>query len=122
MIKLTFSKTVIQRIVNLWGIGASAEETVKALQDEDVKISLHAVYNIRRGLTAQQMIDELQREQQRDIAKCDDSALKMKYRDLLLAKLIPQKVEQKIEGGESFRVEIVDNSKDPEVPDASGAT
>ena len=89
-----FSKTVIQRIVNLWGIGASAEETVTALRDEDVKISLHCVYNIRRGLTAQQMIDELQREQQRDIAKCDTPALKMKYRDLLLAKLIPQQKDR----------------------------
>jgi len=102
---------VIQRIVNLWGIGASAEETVKALQDENVEISLHAVYNIRKGLTAQQMIDELQREQQRDIAKCETPALKMKYRDLLLAKLIPQRVEQKIEGEENVKVEIIDNSR-----------
>jgi Fe2+ or Zn2+ uptake regulation protein len=116
---LTFSKTVIQRIVNLWGLGASAEETVKALREEDVKISLHGVYNIRKSLTAQQMIDELQREQQRDIAKCDTPALKLKYRDLLLAKLMPQKTEQKIEGGETYKVEIIDNAKNDSVPPAS---
>jgi hypothetical protein len=119
---MTFSKTVIQRIVSLWGRGASAEETVKALQAVGVKISLQAVYNIRHGLTAQQMIDELQREQQRDIDQCESPALKMRYRDLLLAKLIPQKVEQKIEGGETIRFEIIDNSKDPEVQASPAAT
>ena len=106
-----FSKTVIQRIVNLWGIGATAEETVKALKDEGVKISVHCVYNIRHGFTAQEIIDELMREQRRDIAKSENPSVRMKYRDLMLAKLMPQKIEQKLEGGDSFRVEIVDNTK-----------
>jgi hypothetical protein len=46
----------------------------------------------------------------------------MKYRDLLLAKLMPQRVEQKIEGGETIKFEIVDNSKDPEVSPTSPTT
>jgi hypothetical protein len=108
---MTFSKEIIQRIVHLWGIGATAEETVKALKGEGVKISLHCVYNLRRSLTAQQIIDELMREQRRDIARSEDPATRMKYRDLLLAKMVPQKIEQTVEGGESFRVEIIDNSK-----------
>lgn len=92
MTKLTLPRTVTKRIVELWGIGATAEETVKALHDENITISLHTVYIKRRSLTAQEMIDELIRKQLRDITT-SDGEIKLKYRDKLLEKLIPQRIE-----------------------------
>jgi len=93
---MTFNKTVIQKIVYLWGLGLTAEETQKILiENNKIKISLHTIYNKRNSITAQQMIDELLRVQQRDIAAADSKALRMKYRNELLKILLPQRIEQK---------------------------
>ena len=65
------------------------------------------------------------RQQQRDILKSssDDKALAMKYRNELLKLLLPQRIEQKVEGGESWSIEIVDNSKkETDVSASSSAT
>lgn len=107
------------QIVTLWGKGASAEETVKYLKEEGVKISLHGIYNLRRSLTANQIIDEDIRAQRRAINTAStfnpdhpqdyNPALAMKYRDKLLEKLMPHKISQTIEGGINDRVEIIDN-------------
>ena len=111
-----FRKEVTQRIVELWGLGYTAEETVRELREKyKLRISLHTVYNKRNSLTAQQMITELQREQMKDIATTSSPGLRLKYRNELLKILLPKKLEQKmrIEGGPT-RVEILDNSKHPE--------
>ena len=111
-----FRKEVTQRIVELWGLGFTAEGTVRELKQKDnIRISLHTVYNKRNCLTAQQMINELQREQLRDIATTSSPALRLKYRNELLKILLPIRMEQKmkIECGPTL-VEIVDNSKQPE--------
>ena len=111
-----FRKEVTQRIVELWGLGLTAEETMKELKEKsNIRISLHTVYNKRNSLTAQQMINELQREQLKDIAKTSNPGLRLKYRNELLKILLPIKLEQnmRIEGAPTL-VEIVDNSKHPE--------
>ncbi|MFC1486372.1 hypothetical protein ACFLRN_01615 [Thermoproteota archaeon] len=108
-----FRREITQRIVELWGLGYTAEETVRKLRENNnIKISLHTVYNKRNSLTAQEMINELQREQLKDIAATASPALRLKYRNELLKILLPIKMEQnmRIEGGPTL-VEIVDNSK-----------
>jgi len=99
---LTYSREVTNKIVECWGLGFTAEETVRAIIEwKDVRIALNTVYRHRHSITATQIIDELMRKQMRDIAKEDDSDVRMKYRDKLLEKLIPHRVEslsvQKIE-------------------------
>jgi hypothetical protein len=90
-----FNKQTTEKIVELWGLGFTATETVTALKDEGITISLHTVYNHRRSLTAQNLIDELIRRQERAILKADadNPALAMKYRNELLRLLLPQKIE-----------------------------
>ena len=91
---MTYSREVTHKIVECWGLGLTAEETVKAIQEwKDITIALGTVYNHRHSITAQNIIDELIRKQLRDIAKEDDSDLRMKYRDKLLEKYIPKRVE-----------------------------
>jgi len=81
-------------IVECWGLGLSAEETRTYIdRTKGVMMGLATVYRHRHSITAQHMIDELMRKQRRDIAKEDDSDLRMKYRDKLLEKLIPHRVE-----------------------------
>ena len=114
--KIMFRKEITQRIVELWGLGLTAEETMKELKEKsNIRISLHTVYNKRNSLTAQDMINELQREQMKDIATTGSPALRLKYRNELLKILIPIKMEQRMKIEKSpIWVEIVDNSKYPE--------
>lgn len=99
---MTHTKETIHRIVEMWGLGFTAEETRRALREQyRTHVGLATVYRKRHSITAQEIIDELMRKQMRDIARDDNSDLRMKYRDKLLEKLIPQRVEslsvQKIE-------------------------
>ena len=65
--------------------GLTAEETVDYLKEKHkISVALQTVYNHRKSLTAQDMVDELLRQQNRDIALAD-RALKLKYRDRVLA-------------------------------------
>jgi Fe2+ or Zn2+ uptake regulation protein len=108
-----FEKGVTQRIVELWGLGYTAEETVNQLKEKyNIKISLHTVYNKRNSLTAKEMISELQREQLKEIASAKSPGLRLKYRNELLKILLPVRMEQKMKlEGNNMVVEIVDNSK-----------
>jgi len=91
---MTYSKEVTNKIVECWGLGFTAEETVKALEDwKGIQVGIATVYRHRHNLTAQQCIDELIRKQMRDIATNDDPNLKLKYRNELLKLLIPQRIE-----------------------------
>ena len=104
---MTYSREITNKIVECWGLGFTAEETVTAIAEwKGIRIGLATVYRHRHSLTAQQIIEELMRKQMRDIAKEDNSDLRMKYRDKLLEKLIPQTVLQYSRSVE--RVEHVD--------------
>lgn len=89
---MTTSHEGIKRVVELWALGLSGEETAKTMRDEGFKIAVATVYRLRHSFTAQQMLDELIRRQLRDIATADPP-LKLKYRDKLLEKMLPQKIE-----------------------------
>ena len=94
MVKTMYSKEVTSIILAEWAKGASAEETRKHLQEQlGIKPCLNTIYAHRNGLTAQQLIDELLRQQQRDITKELNSEVRMKYRNELLKILLPQRIE-----------------------------
>jgi hypothetical protein len=91
-----YSKNVTEKIVEYWALGYSAEETRgMLLRERNVGICLTTIYKHRHSLTAQNLIDELMRRQERAILKADtdDPALAMKYRNELLKILVPQRIE-----------------------------
>jgi hypothetical protein len=91
---MTYSKEVTNLVVECWGLGFTAEETVRTINEKKgVLIGLATIYRKRHSLTAQQIIEELMLKQMRDIAEEEDSDLRMKYRDKLLEKLVPQRIE-----------------------------
>jgi len=91
---MTYSREVTNKIVECWGLGFTAEETVKALEEwKGIHVGLATVYRHRHSLTAQNIIDELMRKQFRDIAKEENPELRMKFRNELLKILVPQRIE-----------------------------
>jgi len=95
MVNLLYSKIIIEEIIRFQALGFSAEETRIALKDKYGKQpALNTIYKYRRSPIGQEMIEELIRHQERDILKADSEniGLAMKYRDKLLALLLPQKI------------------------------
>lgn len=89
-----YSKEVTAVILADHAKGATAEETQKHLQDiYQIAPSLNTIYAHRRSITAEQLVDELQRQQERDITKETNSEIRMKYRNELLKMLLPIKAE-----------------------------
>ncbi len=110
MVKMTLSKTVTQQIVKAWAKGLTAEETVKFLKDEcHVDVCLNTVYAKRKSLDASEMIEELMREQLREIVIAPDLAVRLKYRDKILDKLMPRKPTVAIENNVKVENEVPAN-------------
>ena len=135
-----YPKEITEKIVELQSKGFTIEETIGYFRDEGLShISEKTIRRHRKSPLAQEIVEEQARAQQRDIYRSQQDAatlwkekdkkmaykfrdLEMHYRNEFLKIMIPQRIEQKIEGGESFRVEIIDNSKNPEASDASEST
>lgn len=104
---MTYSREITNMIVECWGLGLSAEETREYIfRTKQVMMGLATVYRHRHSLTAQQIIDELMRKQMRDIAKEDNSDVRMKYRDKLLEKLLPKRLEMYSQHEERVDVDV----------------
>jgi len=104
---MTYSREMTHYIVECWGLGLTAEETIEAiLQTKNVKVGLATIYRHRHSITAQQIIDELIRKQLRDIAKEGVSDIRMKYRDKLLEKFIPKRFEAYLKSQHTEKVDI----------------
>ena len=111
--KTMYPREITAFIVYCWGHGLNASETVRALREEkNVTLSERTVYRKRQSLTAQEMIDELEREQLRDIAKCDDPKLKMQMRNELLKILLPIRMEILSKTLSINKVEVYDKSSE----------
>ena len=96
--KMTYTREITNLIVYYWGKGLTAEETRDVIEEKTGKrLGLATIYRHRHSLTAEQIIDVLFTGQRRDIALADDIELRLKYRDNLLGKLIPQKFAVKTE-------------------------
>ena len=107
-----------RKVFELLGEGKTIDEIAAALG-----VSNSTVDRDLKSADLSALTDELVRRQIADIESAK-LPMRLSFRGDLLAKLLPKKMEQKIEGGESFRVEIVDNSKeskDNKVSSASGA-
>lgn len=91
-----YKRAVTETIVHCWGKGLSASETVTWIKEKlNLDVGIATVYRHRHSLTAKDIIEELMREQRRDIALCQSDATRMKYRDKLLKKLIPELITMK---------------------------
>lgn len=110
---MTFSRTVIERIITLWTTGATAKETVAALRNEGIRIGLQTVYRLRRGFTATDLLDELMRLQLRAIYECPKLTLQMEYRGRLIRELMKRDAKQEARGAQNWRVEMI--KKKPKV-------
>jgi hypothetical protein len=91
-----YARSITQRIVELQAHGLSATETQKALNEEySLHIGINTVYRHRKSEVGQEIIEELIRQQERDILKSDtdDRELAMRYRNELLKILIPSRME-----------------------------
>lgn len=104
-----------RKVFELLGEGKTIDEIAAALG-----VSNSTVDRDLKSADLSALTDELVRRQIADIESAK-LPMRLSFRSDLLDKLLPKKMEQKIEGGESFRVEIVDNSKDPE-PEASASS
>jgi hypothetical protein len=92
---LGYGKEVTGLIISCWGRGLSAEETKVYLKEvKNVNIGIATIYRHRKSLLASHLIDELIRAQLRDILETNDLTLRLKYRDKLLAKLVPHRIHQ----------------------------
>jgi IS30 family transposase len=104
-----------RKVIELKGTGKTIAEISQELGVSDTTIDRDL-----KSQDTQAFLDELVRQQIIDLQQAK-LPMRLHFRSDLLDKLLPKKMEQKIEGGETVRFEIVDNSKDPEVS-ASPAT
>ena len=95
-----------RKVIQLKADGYLIEDIAKQLN-----VSEKTVDRDLASQDTQQFTNELIRQQILDI-KQSKPAIRLHYRSDLLDKLLPKKLEQKIEGAESFRVEIIDNSEE----------
>ncbi len=95
-----YQRNITEKIVDLQALGFSASETVDYLRSKNkVRIGINTVYRHRKSATAREIVDELIRRQERAIAteEAHNPALAMKYRDKLLDKLLPLRIEQTVD-------------------------
>jgi len=91
---LTYSKETTSLILADWAKGATAEETCKHVEEVNGRpIGIATVYRHRHSLTTQDLIDELLRQQERDITKAEAKTA-LHYRNELLKILLPVKILQ----------------------------
>jgi DNA-binding transcriptional MerR regulator len=101
-----------KRTLELHVKGLTIPQINKALHDEHFETSEHTVFDDVHSQTADEYKEELERQQRADITMAkDDLKVRLEYRDRMIDRLTPKKIEQKIEGSEIIRVEIVDNSR-----------
>lgn len=99
-----------QRVIGLRCVGLTQAQICEKLREEGFRTSERTVWADLHSATAEDFIEELKRRQLADIALAgDDYEIRLKYRDLLLDKIMPRKVEQKTE---SKIAVVVDDGKD----------
>jgi hypothetical protein len=122
-----YPRNITEKILELQAKGYSGELTKEYLSDHGTPgIHLNTIYNHRKGTVSKEITDELVRQQQLDITLANQKGkreLALKYRNELLKLLIPQRIEQTIEGGDqNWTVTLNDNSKRTDVQSSPAAT
>lgn len=91
---MTYGKEIKATAISDHSKGATATEIQKHLTEVyNVKPCTNTIYDWISNVTIEQIVDELMRQQERDITKESDSDLRMHYRNELLKLLMPAKQE-----------------------------
>jgi hypothetical protein len=136
-----YPKEITEKIVELQSKGFTIEETIEYFRDEGLShISEKTIRRHRKSPLAQEIVEEQARAQHRDIFRSQQDAstlmqagdrkMAYKFRDLAMRNrneflkiMIPQRIEQKIEGsGQNWTVTLNDNSKRTDVQSSPAAT
>jgi hypothetical protein len=136
-----YPKEITEKIVDLQSKGFTIEETIGYFRDEGLShISEKTIRRHRKSQLAKEIVEEQARAQHRDISRSQQDAatlmkehdkkmaykfraLGMHYRNEFLKIMIPQRIEQKIEGsGQNWIVTINDNSKRTDVQSSPATT
>lgn len=92
-------KRRVKRVLELSTSGMTIPLISAALKKEGIHaFSERTVWDDLNSVEAQEYLDELIRKQLIDITIEKSSNLRMKYRGQLIMRLLPSKVEQKVEG------------------------
>ncbi len=112
----------VKKALELATAGMTIPEISARLIKEGHAASERTVGKDLRGVEAQEYLDELIRKQLTDITIEKDSNLRMKYRGQIIMRLLPAKVEQKVQG-EVITYDVKDlldsmpNSPVPQTPE-----
>jgi len=93
-----------RRVIELRCLGLTIPQIRDKLAEEGWKASEHTVWNDLHSEDVTEFIEELIRRQLADITLAEEPSLKMKYRDLLLDKLMPKRSEVKGEVEQSILI------------------
>ena len=88
----------VKKALELATAGMTIPEISARLIKEGHAASPRTIAKDLNGVEAQAYLDELIRKQLTDITIEEDSNLRMKYRGQLIMRLLPSKVEQKVQG------------------------
>ena len=92
-----------------------SEISVRMTEEGYRRVSMHTINRLLNGVEAKLFVDELLRLQLRDIT-ISDTHLRLKYRDKILEKLMPRRVEQMVDGSSEIRVVVEDGDDQLENP------
>lgn len=88
------------RVFELRVLGLTIPQIKQKMNEENYRISERTIWSELHSDAAQQFVNELIRRQLADITLADeDLSLRLKYRDKLIDKFLPQKRELTVEGG-----------------------
>ena len=87
----------MRRVLELSTSGMTIPDISTMMKGEGYAASEHTVFNDLHSVEAEDYLEEILRKQLTDITIADIS-LRLKYRGQLLNKLLPSKIEQKVEG------------------------
>ncbi len=88
----------VKRVLELATAGMTIPDISALLIKQGHAASERTVHKDLNGVEAKEYLDELIRKQLTDITTEPNSNLRMKYRGQLIMRLLPSKVEQKVEG------------------------
>lgn len=90
-------KRRLRRVLELSTSGMTIPDISTLMKQEGYAASERTIWNDLNSVEAQDYLEEILRKQLTDITIAD-IGLRLKYRGKLLDKLLPSKIEQKVEG------------------------
>lgn len=102
-----------RRIIELRCMGFTIPQIVEKLNSEGIATCEKTVFRDLHSSTTEEYVEELKRKQFADITLSDDYNVRLKYRDLMLEKLMPR--EQKISGQMSVLNTNIGFEADPDL-------